>query len=880
MTKTTKRIVIAAFVLVFTLCIALFAACSLRIKHSVTVTLDYDETQGTVTLDPDKDEYDAGDEVTVTVDPKEGYEVDEFTVNGESQTLINLSYTFTVEDDTSIEVTFKTVTPAPATYTVTLEPTENGTVTLDHEGEVEEGTVVTGTIVPDDGFELDEVTINGTPVEVTGDTFTFTVEGDTTVTVTFKAVAAAGLPQDIYGRFQRNSRSWVEVYPDHLEWQFLTNDLGTVQAADVEVTTDPSDGHTVKFEFDGTHGGNPVRAQITNTEGQWALYYDYSATAHISGDMTFTPDPTRGTASLSAVSLFTVNDVLPEEYQGVWVAPTDSQFTVIISADSVTINGTPYDLGETIDEGFEYYLQGKDLIISFFGNLYATIIDLTGEILDTGFVYIVPKDSTSLPVSDKLAGVWSGVGEEGEYTVQIDENGDIYINTVKGFVPYGFDGSEYGEDYYEYYVITGYAQIYILTFSEGFGDIYDATTGDYAYLENGSEQPGPDPEVPVGDPIPEEYQGEYDVVNDGVVIGSIILEADYIEMELNEALEGIDITADDVDGVWDEATGTFYLLTITFEFNGDLYQISRSPYGTGFYLGVWSDEDETYLLVGALEQNGGEQPGPGPDIPVEPLPEAFIGTYTGEYDGVTYKVIVLSINDITLIIGGEEFKATDIIYIANWEELDFTANGAVWEFYTLDYGMFDVFRLSGNKIALNLTREGQGGEEPTDLFAPEWWGSYNVFEDTTFAIQSVEIGANSFTVNGDPVTFEYNMFGNGTFTYNGIEYIVRFDANGVFSIDWVYFVKDNATPVAIDPYFYGTWVANDGSELVISEDSVLYNGVQLFVYDQIGEGEDAVLYVLFEGGSYTISKSNAVNNSINFNFTSFAKPVEGDGEDE
>lgn len=77
-------------------------------KKSYTIAFEYDSEQGTVTKYPDKEKYDGGETVTVTVTPNEGYEVDGFTVSDITDAaLTDGSYTFKINSNVKVTVTFK-----------------------------------------------------------------------------------------------------------------------------------------------------------------------------------------------------------------------------------------------------------------------------------------------------------------------------------------------------------------------------------------------------------------------------------------------------------------------------------------------------------------------------------------------------------------------------------------------------------------------------------------------------------------------------------------------------------------------------------------------------------------------------------------------------
>ncbi len=82
-----------------------------------------------------------------------------------------------------------TYTNAPQKFTVNLAAVENGTVTTDATGALAEGTLVTITATPNEGYELGAITVTGVysnlAVVVTDGKFTMPAD-DVTVTVTFK----------------------------------------------------------------------------------------------------------------------------------------------------------------------------------------------------------------------------------------------------------------------------------------------------------------------------------------------------------------------------------------------------------------------------------------------------------------------------------------------------------------------------------------------------------------------------------------------------------------------------------------------------------------------------------------------------------------------
>ena len=106
---------------------------------------------GTVTA-PESAAY--GSEVTVSVAPEEAYELETltYTVEGGQPVPIENGKFTMPGGNVTITATFK-----PATYTITVAPTEHGTVSAPESAAY--GTEVNVTVTPDEGYELDELVV-------------------------------------------------------------------------------------------------------------------------------------------------------------------------------------------------------------------------------------------------------------------------------------------------------------------------------------------------------------------------------------------------------------------------------------------------------------------------------------------------------------------------------------------------------------------------------------------------------------------------------------------------------------------------------------------------------------------------------------------------
>lgn len=152
------------------------------------------EGGGTLTVKKDDAAVASGDEVekgttlTCQVSAGDGYRLKTLTVNEvEMQPDDDGKFTVEVTGALVIKAVFE---KEPSEFTVTIEPVENVSVTLSAEniGEIEsgsavaEGTIVTVTATPADGYEIEGICVNDIPIQG----LTFTVRGDCRVRAVVK----------------------------------------------------------------------------------------------------------------------------------------------------------------------------------------------------------------------------------------------------------------------------------------------------------------------------------------------------------------------------------------------------------------------------------------------------------------------------------------------------------------------------------------------------------------------------------------------------------------------------------------------------------------------------------------------------------------------
>ncbi len=135
-----------------------------------------------------------GSVVTLTAKPDIGYRLKEgsLKVDGKVLTAVNGVYSFTMGYN-AVTVTAEFELAPVTSRPITIAKTENGSIEVVFDSAAK-GTVVTGDILPADGYQLVEgsLTYNGIPAEVSGTTFRFTMPDEAvTITAQFELIPPA-----------------------------------------------------------------------------------------------------------------------------------------------------------------------------------------------------------------------------------------------------------------------------------------------------------------------------------------------------------------------------------------------------------------------------------------------------------------------------------------------------------------------------------------------------------------------------------------------------------------------------------------------------------------------------------------------------------------
>ena len=158
----------------------------------------------------------AGETITLTVSPNEGFELDSLSVKDSGGHTITLSNnTFTMpESNVSVTASFKTVIKY---YSISVNSCENGSVTS-NKSSATSGETITLTVSPNEGFELDSLSVkdsDGHTITLTNNTFTMP-ESNVSVTASFKTEKKF-LKESVSNYYQTDGSIIWELKSDYKE---------------------------------------------------------------------------------------------------------------------------------------------------------------------------------------------------------------------------------------------------------------------------------------------------------------------------------------------------------------------------------------------------------------------------------------------------------------------------------------------------------------------------------------------------------------------------------------------------------------------------------------------------------------------------------------
>ena len=217
-----------------------------------------------------------GESFTIYFYPDEGYMLNQVLVNGTEVSPGSGSYTFTVTGDAAVKGSFKlkTVTPPIVTRTIAATAGSNGSVSPAGITTVARGGDLRIYFLPDDGYEVDTVTVNGVEADAEAHWHFINVQTDHSIHVTFKAedsLPAAG-PVNTSSGQPEGELPAPPGEPDN-------NPSGTINSDNTQPGSEPGNENSeyavITIEIDGAAHGkiSPSGEIIVEPGGDQTIYF-------------------------------------------------------------------------------------------------------------------------------------------------------------------------------------------------------------------------------------------------------------------------------------------------------------------------------------------------------------------------------------------------------------------------------------------------------------------------------------------------------------------------------------------------------------------------------------------------------------------------------
>ena len=324
-----------------------------------TVTVHYDEngsvkvdgqdvvTGGSITVD------EGDDNITVIATPNEGYLVSSVTIDGNAQEIaVDNTYNLPKVKDYTIQVSF-----VPSSYSIVIEPIENGTVTCEPAGEtVNYGDSVTVTVMPYEGYEVVAVTVNDVAVSLdeNGQFIISDIKENKTIKATFTL------------------KTYDVIVEDTVNGTVVSDKTTAEHGQDVMIAITPDEGYTVSQVL--VNGAERTDlALVDGTDNQFTLTIE--ATGNLNVEVSFaTIDVTDKGLTISGELIWEKTDETAHTFG--YKRNGDSSITFATDKDGVRIKLTDGNwlggcdqkeiiVNETINvEKIELYYQAEGEIVS------------------------------------------------------------------------------------------------------------------------------------------------------------------------------------------------------------------------------------------------------------------------------------------------------------------------------------------------------------------------------------------------------------------------------------------------------------------------------------------------------------------------------------
>ncbi len=182
-----KRILV---LILLTFISLIMTSCDIQVNgQSYDFAINYLSEQVDVTVNGESpcEKYSDGTILTITINPKTGYEIDSFIINNEEKSIINNEYLYKITNDTTIFINMKT----SEGYSLEIKGTPKFTYEVTKPNQNEKyvaGTMIELKITDPTNYKLEKVLINNTKATVVDNTTSFTINENTIVEVFFESI--------------------------------------------------------------------------------------------------------------------------------------------------------------------------------------------------------------------------------------------------------------------------------------------------------------------------------------------------------------------------------------------------------------------------------------------------------------------------------------------------------------------------------------------------------------------------------------------------------------------------------------------------------------------------------------------------------------------
>lgn len=817
--KRTTKLGVLSFLLA--LMGALFlCACTLPVpkeeKEYFTVTLEYDEEMGNVSLSAPQEgkTYAKGEHVTVSPVPKNGFLLKDVRVNSTPLLAENGIYAFNVQSDSVVSVSFEEESVATPVFTAKELASVQGKVTFD--GQYTR--TYTGSIETEERFDI---------LASFGDGTVYIYEGDgDTVVHDYVSVDRIGELAIVY-----HDENDAVIYDDlggELLFEDAYNPFDRLKPEDFELTADGwriSDEEQAKAVLLAIAGYQEDNVAVTLTVEEGAVTSLVITSSYMGSDYGY-----------EAVYVYTLADVgkgrVPDHYNtpyGEENPELDAALQQAAQAKSYTISRTELDLSDGDEYSYPVYVTEEAVHVGAPGAQQ-------GYVLKNGTVFPYSYDENAERVMlagptefhslDTLRASFGGFSsslfqrEGSMYTLHTDAiaNG----SSISGMPGKCASAFAVGGDY----TLEASATDLTIVLQNGalheisFLFNYVGSTGfvTYTFSDFGTTQ------VPVdlssASTIYEAFQGVYEGKElkenaDGLYYVDYLLEV--TESQFFLTIDGGERTA----ASYVEITSAQGYFLIALQVGEKIWYITtdEGPNKDGFLLLSETQEDMVLLLP---EGSG------GPEVST-PYPHAYYGTYEGEDEnGKPYQIIIneegVNITDgeeVTLLSEDIYFTYLDGICLLYGEVPFFiTAEqyGALRE-YVQKIAFYD----NNEDVYVILDRVGEGVEPPPPVEIPGAyvsvgtyygnWAATDYFVTFTKTGITVKIGS-ADAVEAENIVYDA-MNRNFYFDLNGTAYAILNMDDTAYGVGTLWLMCDDTDlQVVLTPYTGETPPPTDPDEPV------------------------------------------------------------------